>query len=533
MSYNSKELLHLVFAEPGEVYYQESMLELNLEQYLWFQLRAAGYRKIFFLTRTDAPECFETRTFGDCGDDAFRAKRNPFSTPKNQFKKWLLSQLKEAAALVCPITDFCEVFAQGDWEDVLGELITAKRREGILVLTASDCAEETRDLFLKSPVFERRADGHCLCPGVWEIRKSVECGMYSELKNVMGEQCSFENIFDRRKIRGILTCLMGEMAVSGELCESFDVECMAEYLEFYMNSTAMRREEPLFEPGSLLENLSFRALYQLLRQREVMEELLDRVERIAAEGGVTEMLRSVYGRVKIPSSRIWRKDALIRKCIRLTLPRGIKNDQAEQQITEMRTLLQNPHNCPENSRIRGSMEKLLAELTQSEEERDYETAVRLIDLLNLCVRWIYVEANSRKEEAVCSMLEKMGTSYIALSRRYFKIHRLADTFAVKCDVNDESAAGRMNWNQFLQYQKESELLKDQLEKGEVVLRSLKANLQIKESEEQVKEASDNIKRFMEEMDTQKEAIERKAKNVDVTLPKGVEYRELVRKMRQL
>lgn len=91
----------------------------------------------------------------------------------------------------------------------------------------------------------------------------------------------------------------------------------------------------------------------------------------------------------------------------------------------------------------------------------------------------------------------------------------------------------MNWNQFLQYQKESELLKDQLEKGEVVLRSLKANLQIKESEEQVKEASDNIKRFMEEMDTQKEAIERKAKNVDVTLPKGVEYRELVRKMRQL
>ena len=179
------------------------------------------------------------------------------------------------------------------------------------------------------------------------------------------------------------------------------------------------------------------------------------------------------------------------------------------------------------------MEKLLAELTQSEEERDYETAVRLIDLLNLCVRWIYVEANSRKEEAVCSMLEKMGTSYIALSRRYFKIHRLADTFAVKCDVNDESAAGQMNWNQFLQYQKESELLKDQLEKGEVVLRSLKANLQIKESEEQVKEASDNIKRFMEEMDTQKEAIERKAKNVDVTLPKGVEYRELVRKMRQL
>lgn len=30
------------------------MLELKLEQYLWFQLRTAGYRKIFFLTRADA-----------------------------------------------------------------------------------------------------------------------------------------------------------------------------------------------------------------------------------------------------------------------------------------------------------------------------------------------------------------------------------------------------------------------------------------------------------------------------------------------
>ena len=46
MSYNSKELLHLVFAEPGEVYYQESMLELNLEQYLWFQLRAADRKSV-------------------------------------------------------------------------------------------------------------------------------------------------------------------------------------------------------------------------------------------------------------------------------------------------------------------------------------------------------------------------------------------------------------------------------------------------------------------------------------------------------
>lgn len=155
------------------------MLELNLEQYLWFQLRTAGCRKIFFLTRTDAPECFETRTFGNCGDDAFRAKRNPFSTPKNQFKKWLLSQLKEAAALVCPITDFCEAFAQGDWEDVLGELVTAKRREGPMDIAFARGFEKFNDVQIENTESEcRLLKGHlAMREELWKVykkRKKVE-----------------------------------------------------------------------------------------------------------------------------------------------------------------------------------------------------------------------------------------------------------------------------------------------------------------------------------------------------------------------
>jgi hypothetical protein len=559
--FESNELVHFVFADDGDLYYRESLLQLDMNQYLWFGLKETGYNNIFFLNAADNFESFEMKTFDESSSEIFKPKWLSMYSTVTQFQRWMSGQLKDRAAIVCPLADFCRMFEKEEWQASIKELANTSKRTGILVLTAPRYLEDTRDFLLSSSVFEASSDGKCLCPAIDAMRKSKDCNMYAELKNSMGDRFVFLNTFTKDNIKNLLTHVLIEQNEIGRIRQGLGLDALTGYLNYYLNCPGMRQKEPLFDIDETSADLSFRALYKKINSGDVIRKLFARTAGVLSEGGIQEVLERRYGKMEQSEVQIFRKDELICRCMRLQLPSGIEKtkeqEKSQRTLYLVKNLLQSPRNCVENENVKNSLKTFLDMTREANDERDYGTYRRALDSVKFCVQWLYVEKGTEKEKEICRILGELEKNYIELSREYFSAVHSANIFARLYDKNDTSVAGRINRKKFEQYNSIQKILYDDLAICESGVVSSVENLRVTFSAEKIKETRQRLNVLMGEIEDNRQTILRmhvdnampdadapdavvpekelpaegsSGETVDKTLPDGDAYNKMVEKL---
>lgn len=508
--FEPNKFIHFVFADERDQYIRESLLKLEFDQYLWIKLKNAGYNNVFFMSASARQDSFDIRSFSDSSYEIFKPRCPWLIDSNNQFQKWMLGQLKNQAAIVCPLSDFCRVLDKGEWYPLAKALLSMTKRTGIIVLTAPPYVEDTRDFLLKSKIFGTAVNGQYLCPAVAAVRENQGCNPYTELKAHMGDSFSFFNVFTKERLRALLINLLFKRGELSRLTSEVTPDRLTEYLYYYFHCLKMRQTEPLFGREDIQEDSSFRTLYKKMDAREVMEKLFLRTRELLETGDVSEGLERRYGRITESGVHILRRDELLCQCSRLQLPPGMKKDEtrdrAFKRLSDIRKMLASPKNTAENEKVRKSLRGFL-DLTKAVlDEQDYDTFGRLLYAIKLCLQWMYVEEGTDKEKEICQILDNLEKNYIALSRETFSTDRSLRVFARRYDKNDMSVAGRIDRKNFEQYSAAKKILEEQLAVCESVVISSVENLRASVSTDLVREAGDQLKRMMKELEDKRQAM---------------------------
>ncbi|MCD8191036.1 MAG: hypothetical protein LUD78_12620 [Clostridiales bacterium] len=421
--FSSNDLLHFVFANENDDYHCGGLLKLNLDQYLWLKLHEEGYQTVYFLRNTRAG-VFSVQTYGDKGGNPYATKCvnsftdfTGFTSPVSRQGKWLRQELKrnreERVAFVCPIQDFCGQLSPEAWRSSLTSLADMNRRTGILVLTAPVTAEDSQKLLLESPVFDRLNE-----KAVTDARNSGERLLYSAIKDRKGDSMVFLNTFDKEMVRDLLLRLSFD---EHRLLTPEDRDAAADYLNLYLNCPEMRKAEPLFDGGDLDWNFQYQNLYKRLETEETWDLLLRRSRQARQSKSLRRWTAETRPRI------LREKDNYAERCLREKLPAMAKDDDACRIILkDIQDKVGAPKNRLENTGIVQAINELLNDLETAKSNKDSDTYRRVLYAIQFCVRWVYVEKDSEKENAILQHVANFK-SLIQVSSEYNRQLRVWET----------------------------------------------------------------------------------------------------------
>ena len=408
--FQSKDLIHLVFADETDTYYGDDLLQLNLNQKLWMMLHKSGYSAVYYLRA--AGESFAVRSFGDAqaatytGFESMSKFKKLFSDgdAKDHFTDWFCRQMKEKAAFVCSLEDFCSVY-HDEWTDPFDRLKALSgdwKRKGILVLTVPDTIERSKPLLLHSRIFELLNDTAVLSTRGGEARN-----LYRVLRNAKGDACVFLNTFSRETIRSIL--LQASMR-RGRALTPEQSRAAEKYLYLYLRDEQLQQNLSLLERNKPACELQFRELYTSLTEDDrVWDRLLRRCQSLPqTDPEAVEPL---------PLTRD--KNSVAARCIRLQLPKWAAVDEENRQaLRRVQQNLRAPKNLDENAAVCAGLARLCGRL-EGMENGDTGTCRRLMTALTFCERWLYAEPGSETEQRVLENLTALERN-VDLSAQYFR-----------------------------------------------------------------------------------------------------------------
>lgn len=386
--FSSNNLISYVFANDQDTYYADDLLSLNLEQYLWKSLRR-DYHTVYFLRGTN-DGLFTVRTFGDkdaapCPPPAKQSRRGP--TNEEAFGNWMLHQLcldrNKAVAFICPMTTFCRVFSRDAWAPVLKQLAHAERRTGIIVLTASPYAEDSRELLLNSPVFDLLNE-----TAVTESRQGMSRPLYAAIRSKKPRHFLCLNAFTKERVRDLLIHVYAADPVRPLPRCGLDV--LAEHLAAYLQGT-MPMPEPLAEAFPSPLYLTYANLYDQLCSRSVWDQVLDCVQH---------PLRDRFPESDVPCLSILRAPKCYGgRCLNLRLPSWVcgttdfNGRHPEDILLNIRNTVSAPGNRPDSPQIAASACQFLDHL-DSLAEGDCNTYLLLLQAVEFCTEQIHLPADS-------------------------------------------------------------------------------------------------------------------------------------------
>lgn len=365
--FSSQQLISYVFANPDDLFYENDLLKLDLQQHLWRSLHR-DYARVYFLNSADGCS-FTVHTYGVRAADPAREKN---------FGHWLLDQLclppQEAAAFVCPLDVFCRVLSQDAWIPVLEQIAAAPKRTGIFVLTASAYAEDSSALLLGSPVFDRLME-----TAVVESR----CGnqpLYAAIQKKKAANYLCLNTFTRERIGSLLLHLCS--ADPGWFLAEQELEDLARYLTDRLQSG--RPFPELLPPEDHPLYLTYTGLHQKLRCKPTWDRLVAasreyQPSRHACAGAALPILRA--------------PQCYAGQCMRLRLPAWSRGKQdsnglyPEDTLRDIQTLVCAPMNQPEAPEIIDAVQAFLKQL-DTLDEGDIDTCSLLLDTMKFCTQWV-------------------------------------------------------------------------------------------------------------------------------------------------
>ena len=426
---NSPDRVHFVFADPGDTYYRSDLLALNLNQYLWMKLHRDGYRAVYFLSKNKgavAGNTFSVRTFGDAeqkeipgGVLALLGLKRADSISAKNFMLCMNSWLKEKAAVICPLDDFCDVLEGTGWEEAFDSEKRTSRSEncqGILVLTASIYAENNERFLLESKAFsERRLNFE----PILQLRKANRQGMYECFAQILGNGCTVVCQPTTDRLMPILTRVL--MEHPERMNRVPDLPSLARTLEWYLRDPSGQAEtdmKKLAELGTPFHHAPFRKIYDCLSNEETWNALLKQHQKVQKRSDSVGVPRAFPMILRMPRS-------YAERCLSLGVPEDSEADpkliqEAQTRIQGIRQKASSPQNRMENKTLIQEIRSFLSDVPKARNKRDIETYCRILYAIDICLQWIDIDSEKAREQydALCSVIESMK-HWIDLSSQYF------------------------------------------------------------------------------------------------------------------
>lgn len=413
--FSSNDLIQLVFANENDTYYSDSLLKLNLDQYLWFELHKQ-YNTVYFISPDNGGSI---KTFGDISRKSFEEAADGSGFKNWLFGKssndalglWILKQLNlsqnESAAFVCSLIDFCEIFKDQSHKDELRKMASSSKRTGVIVLTVPANIEKSLRLFLESPVFDYLNE-----TAITDLREGDLRDMFAAIFKAKCNSCYFTNEFTKEAAIGILTNIviddMSTCPSKGELCDA------ADYLVQYVNNAELHRIDKVLKTSR--PDMPRREIYSQLKNDSIRKKLFEKSKLMHISGNICSYLEKI-GCKMVDTDRadihIYRDpNSCAGKCIAHRPPKNAdaaltRGESISSILNEIVKEAGSPKNRLENSKLCDVTKKFLNDAELAAETGDLETYRRAIYAVRVCMQWLYVAPDTPDESGILSIAEKL------------------------------------------------------------------------------------------------------------------------------
>lgn len=312
--------VHFVFANE-DVYCLKSLMALDLEQYLYYQLKKNGYQGIYFIGKQEERctvatyDAYSEELYARSDKSAFMSKMIDLwgvassgprpgraavtvSNAEQLCRKWLpLLKKEQKQAFVFRLDAFSELFS-GEGRCELAELIRVGRQQpqgqkNILVLLAPISASEGAGWLLDEAGVFGTLDGKSGQPLCWEVESlihgSKNVKLYEQLHHQLGERCQFLNRFTRERLRDLVRYHY-LVRCPEEAADPRWIEDVSDLLYCWHHSARLQGETgPLF---SLNERQTFSQLLSDLSHGTVRRNMAREISRLR-QGNETDCLYDI------------------------------------------------------------------------------------------------------------------------------------------------------------------------------------------------------------------------------------------------
>ena len=442
--FDAKELLHLVFANNSDLYYTKGLLELSLDEFLWFRLHSEGYDPVYFL-QSGSPEC-SVRTFGDQNAKPYAGRQNPFrkgfswfvgETETDRFGSWIIKQLQDGAAFVFPMDMMCAEKAAPDWINPLKQIASMKGRRGILVMKVPTEVELSRDALLNSAIFNALDE-----TGITNLRGDPEGSLYAALLEAKDRGCHFWSLFTKERIEALLLRLQFDHPSLDATPR--ELELMADYLLQYLNNPRLRLCAPLFQYEYVGILPEYREVYRWLREKKTWARLRARAGQISGAGGVRALLRQKGIPAVDPDRNRFSvsrgENTFARMCLKIKLDDRLqkqlnpKLEPAADILLELFQLLNEPQSHADNVRVGEKLRLLRIEAGAANARQDPDAYWKILFVMRFYAKWLHVEDGSGKEAELLRIAEQ-ADGCVEDSKKLFRAKKaLSDTQVLRSRI---------------------------------------------------------------------------------------------------
>ncbi len=290
--FSAHKSLYFVFKNEGERYFQDSMLQLDLYDYLWLELRKSGYENIYFIDGTSDKAVFCILD-GDSYDEYHKGFKFRFGKPE-AYQAPIQIELEKAkaaqrilrlagntngkTAFVIQNHVFTELFSPSGHQADLEKLIRQQQnsRNPVILLGSMEMNVEELERYVSPKgVFGYKTEkGQCLCRELHEIvwQKDI-APVFDGLKEKIPEQ--FLEI-GAIEFAGLAVLMRNVQFSRGEIWEKSDFDSYVNFLYWWIYKDKLKSFcGGLF--SSIPGKLTYQALYQKLITEEGMRSFLARV----------------------------------------------------------------------------------------------------------------------------------------------------------------------------------------------------------------------------------------------------------------
>lgn len=240
--FSDTKRLQLVFADKNDYYYTDSLMKLNLNQYLWLALRQ-NYHAVWFVSVKMPKETVNVKRFPDDMSGMEKKAVRSFLCGRKAFD-WVMDQANQEdqgkkQAFIMESETFVSLFEKH--ELTVDHKKTLKNNTIILLLPPN--VQETKDLLLTSRAFDN-LEAEFVTGLRCESTASED--IYGNLNDKCSDVCLFLHEYTVCRIKRLLTYSL--MHHPKRKISQNILDCMAVYLTQYLNNRCLQwhDEEKLF-----------------------------------------------------------------------------------------------------------------------------------------------------------------------------------------------------------------------------------------------------------------------------------------------
>lgn len=419
-----KGFIHLVFAQEDE-YYLKSLACLNLNQFLYYQLKKE-YDGIYFIsslqddylleipdakaygyykeTEETEERSFFRRFFSSNQEETIHEEKQEIPKRQgNSFRDRIYQILKKRKkqAFVFTIECFSELFHGERAANEISELQQKCLGKNIFLIQAPPTMVGSHSYLTDENGFFRLK----LFPELFHRQRSSQEKIYEKIQEIMGECCHFLNKLERQEIQWMVRrCLMDEKSFG---CGKIYLEDeYADFLYRWYHSQALRRQT-----GTILPENTRRLMKEI---RNVLNRpgTFEKIENWMLQ---TEEDKKTFS-PDPEENYIYMDSPLLRKFNVISIPRNlVGNRRRIEKMDKIRKELKTPHTEQQALEQDENLCFCMSKLQQAGAAGDAETFDKVLDALEFCLfhQWI--------GKGYAAEIWKLRKSTILLSEQVWKI----------------------------------------------------------------------------------------------------------------